>query len=526
MYNVLVTDPIHPDGIALLQKDTKIHVDVQETISQEKLGEIIGNYDALILRSRTTLPKEILEKAKKLKVIGRVGIGVSHIDVEEASRQGIIIVYSPRGNVVSTAEHTLGLLLALAKNTIPAHQALQQEKWERSRYEGTELAGKTLGIIGLGKTGSEVAWRAKALLMNVIAYDPYVDQDYASKRYTQLLSQEEVLAQADFLTLHIPLNEHTRNTIDSKALGLMKKGASLINCAYGGLIDENALIKALESGNLASAALDVFASEPVAKNAFKDLPQVVTTPHLGGDTLSAKQKSTTDACQGVVDVLAGRSPQFPINLPTPLPSDVDYYKPYLQLMEKLGKFTQQFVDGTIGNIEFTFTGDIAKKNTDILKVNFLLHLLKSAGNEHLNIVNAYYVAQDQGIQITEKKNKESNNFASLISVKVITNSEEHIISGTVSRKQPRLVQIDSFWIDVSPEGFVLLTYHRDQPGVIGDLGTLLGKNFVNIGAMEVGRSAPGKDALMVTNLDSEASEKVLDEIREIKSVISCKQVSL
>ncbi len=526
MYKILITDPIHSDGIKLLKKEKNLKVDINETISQSELAKIIVNYDALIVRSRTAVTKDILKKAKNLKAIARVGIGIGKIDIQQASRQGILVVNSPRGNVVSIAEYALGLILTLVRKIIPAHQTLQKGVWDRMTYEGTELAGKTLGIIGLGKTGSELAWRARAFNMNIIAYDPFVNKDYAEKRYAILLALADFLKQADIISLHVAATEHTRKIINQKTIAEMKNGVYIINCAHPDLIDDKALLEGIRNKKIAGAAIDVFNNEPNPKRTIFNNSKIITTPHLGGDTTAAKIKSTTDACQGIIDLLAGRSPQYPVNLPMPKPTEMESYKPYLLLTQQLGSFAQQITKGNIGSLEISFAGEIAKKNTMFFKSNFLLHLLKSAKKKNINLINAIYCAEDQGIRINENKTKETNNFTSLLTVKVLSDQEEHIISGTVMRDQPHLVRIDNFWIDIIPEGYILVTYHNDKPGVIGALGTLLGKNNINIAAMEVGRSAKGKEALMVTILDSEPEENIIKQIEKLPQVINVKKIKI
>lgn len=526
-HTILVTDPIHPAGIELLQQQEGIVVDVQENISPADFESCIGNYEGILVRARTKITAKLLAQAKNLKVIGRVGIDVTTIDVEAASRQGILVVNSPRGSVVSTAEHTLGLIFALARHTLPAHQALLEKNWQREHFEGIELANKTLGIIGLGKTGSEVAWRARACGMQIVAYDPYVHQEYADKRYANLVSLEQLLTNADIVTLHAPVTQITRHLINEQTIATMGKGTLLINCALAELVDSQAVVDALRSGSLGGAALDALDRDEIQAGIFQNAPNLILTPSISGDTHAAKRKSTLDVCQGVLDVLKGKSPQFPVNLPAPMPKDMEYYKPFLALARRLGSFARQLTKGAVGSISFTFAGDIAKKQTDLLKVEFLLAFLKAGSNrQDLNLINVFYAAKEEGIHCTDEKINDNNNFASLVTVHLTSDSEEHTVSGTVMRGEPHLVQIDRYWVDVVPAGHMILTSHRDQPGIIGLLGTCLGEHGINIAVMEVGRSAPGQDALMVVIVDTPPPPSAIAQLSASEKIFSIKTLNI
>ncbi len=514
MYKVLVTDSIHPSCAEYLRKDPSVDVEVMPDIERDALLAIIGNYDAIAVRSRVGLDTEMVQAGKKLKVISRCGVGVDHIDVDQASKQGIIVVNSPRGNIIAAAEQTMALMLASHRYIAQGDKHLRENKWERKQYLGRELYQKTLGIVGLGKIGTLVSERARAFGMSIIAYDPFVTEAYAAERQATLVPFETLLATADVVTFHTPLTDVTKGMMGAEQFALMKEGSVFINCARGKIVALEALKATLDAGKIFAAGLDVFPVEPPIDNPILSSDRAVFSPHLGGNTLEAQIRIAVDIAQGMLDVLHGKVPASAVNSSIAFPTDdLDFYQPFLDLSAHLGVVIPQISKGTPGKIEITYAGAITEKDTAPIKAYILMSLLKKMGIEQVNLINVLYLANEKGIQILESTNDDVANYTSLISVKVLTEVDEHIIAGTVTLNAPHLVRIDDYWIDIIPEGHLLITYHKDQPGVIGELGTLLGDENINIASMEVGRTGPREQAIMVVTLDERPSDAVLDKIR-------------
>ncbi|MBI4506103.1 MAG: phosphoglycerate dehydrogenase [Chloroflexi bacterium] len=509
MMRVLVADGIAPEGLELLRASAE--VDVRTGRPAAELREILGEYDALVVRSQTQVTEDLLAAGlPRLKVVGRAGIGVDNIDVEAATRYGVLVVNAPAANTISAAEHTIALMLALARHIPQAHVSLKAGKWERGKFLGVEVRGKTLGVVGLGKIGTEVARRAQALEMHVVAYDPFVTADYAAKLEVRRLPLDELLRVSDFVTVHTPLTPTTEGLIGARELVLLKPTARLVNCARGGLIDEVALLDALRAGRLAGAALDVFAEEPPRSNPLLEHPAVIATPHLGASTEEAQVRVAVDVAEQVLAVLRDQPVRYAVNLPMRAEA-AGVLWPYLALAEKLGGLCVQLIEGQLSSVEVSYSGEIAEHDTSPLKAAVIKGLLEPITEEHINIVNAQLVAKSRRLHITEQKRTDgANGHTSMVGVRAEATGGVVEVAGTIVRGEPHILRIGEYWVDVVPQGYALLSRHRDRPGVIGRVGTLLGQHDINISYMQVGRLAPRGQALMVLGID----EPVSDELRQ------------
>jgi D-3-phosphoglycerate dehydrogenase len=539
---ILITDRIAQEGIDLLHSQLpEAQVDQRIGLKAEQLRSMIGDYTALIVRSETQVTGDILAAAKRLRIVGRAGVGVDNIDTEAATRLGIMVVNSPTGNIVAAAEHTIAMLMALARHLPGANSSIKAGKWEKNRFLGVEVRNKTLGIIGLGKVGAEVAQRAQGLAMRVIAFDPYVAPEHAGKLGVTMLSMEEVLQQADFVTLHTSLTSSTRGLIGAHELNLLKPGARLINCARGDLIDEEALLNALNENRLAGIALDVFSHEPVGDNAIlKQLlahERVIATPHLGASTEEAQVGVATDVAEQVVSVLRGGFPRAAVNAPLILPEMLKVLAPYMRLVEQMGRLYTQLQPGPLNKVELSCSGDIASYDLRPLQAALIKGLLESVSDAHVNMINAQLLAKQRGLEILEQKSSISTEFANLVTLRVLSangyassfagkpgSGDEYVevLGGTVMHGEPRIVQVGRYWTEFVPEGYILFCRNPDQPGMIGRVGTILGQAHVNIRHMDVGpivrtphpRDAQHKPetALMIISVDDPIPDWALQEI--------------
>lgn len=541
---ILVADRIAQEGIDLLRKELPdAQIDVQTGLTREQLLARIGDYAALVVRSETQVTGDILEAAGQLKIVGRAGVGVDNIDIDAATRQGIMVVNSPTGNIIAAAEHTIAMLMALARHIPAADGSMKAGKWEKSRFLGVEVRHKTLGVIGFGKVGREVAQRAQGLEMQVIAYDPYVSQEHARQLDVTMLSLDELLQQADFVTLHTSLTsgpQGTRGLIGARELHLLKPGARLINCARGGLIDEEALLHALNENRLAGVALDVFSQEPVRDDAvLKQVlahERVIATPHLGASTEEAQVGVAIDVAEQIVTVLRGGFPRAAVNAPLILPETLKVLEPYMHLVEQIGKLYTQLQPGPLKTIELSFSGEIASYDLRPLQAALVKGLLESVSDAHVNLINAPLLAKQRGLEIIEQKSTVPTAFTNLVTLRML-NTNGHvssfagkpgsgdeyvdILSGTVLHGEPRIVRVGRYWTEFVPEGYILFCRNPDQPGMIGRVGTILGKANVNIRHMDVGPvvRAPRRDltrsqdtALMVISVDDPIPDWALNEI--------------
>lgn len=542
---ILITDRIAQEGIDLLRDQLpEAQIDQRTGLTLEQLQETIGDYTALIVRSETKVTGDVLAAATKMRIVGRAGVGVDNIDTEAATRQGIMVVNSPTGNIVAAAEHTMAMVMALARQIPAANTSIKAGKWEKNRFTGVEVRNKILGILGLGKVGTEVARRAQGLEMHIVAFDPFVSPEQARKIGVTMLSMEDVLKQADFVTLHTSLTsgpQGTRGLISTHELSLMKPGARLINCARGGLIDEEALLHALNEKRLAGAALDVFSQEPIRDDAtLKQLlahEQVIATPHLGASTEEAQVGVATDVAEQIVSVLRGGFPRAAVNAPLILPETLKVLQPYMHLLEQMGRLYTQLQPGPLQKIELSCSGDIANYDLRPLQAALIKGLLEAISEAHVNMINAQLLAKQWGLEIVEQKSTTSTEFANLVTLRVMSangntssfagkpgSGDEHIdvLSGTVMHGEPRVVRVGRYWTEFVPEGYILFCRNLDQPGMIGRVGTILGKAGVNIRHMDVGPTerAPryydsrraSDTALMIISVDDPIPNWALEEI--------------
>lgn len=517
MDRILVTEKIAPEGLAVLQRAAT--VEVRLDLDKAGLLEIIGAYDALVVRSATKVNAAVIEAGNKLRVVGRAGTGVDNIDVDAATRRGIVVVNAPASNNVAVAELTIGLLIGLARSIPQAHVSLQDGRWERSKFVGWEVRGKTLGLIGLGRIGSEVASRARGLEMQVVAFDPVVSLDRAEQIGVELLPMDELLQRSDVVSVHVPLLEATRNLFDAARIARMKPGAYLINASRGGIVDETALLAALESGQLGGAALDVYAQEPPAADAaFVRHPRLITMPHIGASTAEAQTSAGTEMAEGVMAALVGATPRYAVNAPFVAPEAWGVLQPYLSLARSLGALITQLVREPVRSYSLEYCGELAKVDTQPVRLAVLQGLLAASSIERVTPVNAPLIARERGVRLSEHTVHEVESYSGLLVVQVQTAAATRVFSGTVLRGEPHIVQADGYFVDFVPQGALLFTYHRDRPGMIGRVGTLLGSADVNISGMYVGRRAPREQAMMVLTLDEPAAEAVLTRIRALDDI--------
>lgn len=522
---VLVCDPIAQDGIDLLAQHAT--VDVRLGLSPAELSTVVGDYNALVVRSETKVTAAVIAAASRLQVIGRAGVGVDNIDLAAATERGIVVVNAPTGNIISAAEHTIGLMLALARNIPQANYSLKGRRWERASFLGIELRGKTLGIVGLGQVGSEVARRARGLEMRVIACDPFVTEERARVLGVELVPLEELLRQADFVSLHTVLTPETRHLLGAREIALMKPSARLINTARGELIDEAALYRALEEGRIAGAALDVFSQEPATDNVLLKSERSIVTPHLGASTAEAQERVALDVAEQVIAVLKGQPARYAVNAPLIAPETLSALAPYLAVAQKTGSLATQLCEGRPEKTEILYAGDIANYDTTPLKAAVIRGLLEPISEEHVNIVNAAIVAQRRGLRISEHKGPSHDIYSNLVTVRISTRDGATSVSGTLAHDGPHIVEVNGFWVDIPPtDGYVLLCNNLDRPGTVGAVGTLLGQFDVNISSMNVGRTTKRGQALMVLVLDEPLTPEQIQQIRALPNIDAARQVRL
>lgn len=524
MDRILVTEPIAEEGLVKLRAAAQ--VDFRTDLDKAALLSVLPEYDALVVRSGTKVTADVLAAGTKLRVVGRAGTGVDNIDVDAATQRGIVVVNAPASNSVAVAELTIGFILALARHVPQAHGSLQSGKWERNKYMGFEVRGKTLGLVGLGRIGAEVARRARAMEMTVIAYDPVVSTGRAAQIGVTLASLDDVLAQSDFVSLHVPLVDATRNLINAERLAQMKSSACIINAARGGIIDEAALANALERKQIAGAALDVFAKEPPTDNPLIGHPNLIATPHLGASTLEAQALTGVDVAEGVLTALAGGTPTYAVNAPFVPPESWDIIAPYITLGQRLGAICTGLIREPVQTYEIEYRGELANVETAVVRLAVLQGLLAGACEQRVTPVNAPLLARERGLRYQEFSSDEEESYASLLVLRAVTADGPHEFAGTVIRDQPYVVEADGYWVNFVPEGVLLFTYHRDRPGMIGQVGGLLGAADVNISGMHVGRQAPRERAMMVLMLDDPVPAAVLDQIEEEEGIDRACSVAL
>ncbi|KIL34866.1 D-3-phosphoglycerate dehydrogenase [Cohnella kolymensis] len=529
MFKVLVSDPISDLGISLLAEASDIAIDKKTGLSEDELADIIGEYDALLVRSQTRVTDRIMTAGKQLKVIGRAGVGVDNIDLDSATKRGIIVINAPDGNTITTCEHTFAMMMALARHIPQAYMKTVGGVWDRKSFVGVELRNKVLGVLGMGRIGSEVAARAKAFGMTVYGYDPFLTEERAEKLGVRLASVDDIIRDADFITVHTPLTPETRHMIGREQFSRIKQGVRIVNCARGGIIDEEALVEAIDSGRVAGAAFDVFEEEPpAADHPFLTHPKIIVTPHLGASTVEAQENVAIDVSEQLLHILRGEAFKNAVNMP-PVAADVlSKLEPYFALGKTLGSFAAQIAEGPVKEIAVTYSGDLANVDTQPLTRYVVEGVLSHhLGSDHVNVVNAMHLAKSREVKIVETKTQSTKGFTNHVSITLRTDKEERYAAGTLLNGfGPRITQVDKFPVDVEPHGHLLLISHHDKPGIIGRIGTLLGNNDVNIATMQVGRKVVGGAAIMVLGVDKGVPKDLLRDIIALPDLNNAKVIHL
>ncbi|MGE5201548.1 MAG: phosphoglycerate dehydrogenase [Acidobacteriota bacterium] len=521
MAKVLIADALSPRAVEIF-RERGVEVDMKVGLAPDALKRIVGDYDGLAVRSATKVTRPLLEQAQRLKVIGRAGIGVDNIDVPAATQRGIVVMNTPYGNSITTAEHAIALLFALAREIPAADQSTQAGKWEKARFMGVELFGKTLGVVGCGNIGSIVADRAIGLKMKVIAYDPYLSPERAVTLGVEKVELDELLARADFITLHTPLTDATRNLIDAKAIAKMKKGVRIVNCARGGLVVERDLKAALDSGHVAGAALDVFPVEPAKENVLFGHPHVVATPHLGAATTEAQENVALQIAEQMSDFLMTGAVTNALNMPSLTAEEATRLKPYMKLADQLGSFAGQLTESTLKAVAVEYEGHVAELNVKPLTAVVLTGLL-SPLLDTVNMVNAPVICRERDIKVSETRSSTEGDFHTLIRVTVATERRTRSVAGTLfGGNKPRIVMIEGVPMEAELGANMLFVRNKDKPGFIGNLGRTLGEAGINIATFHLGRTAPGEDAICLVQVDQTLDELVLGQLCTLPNVVQAK----
>lgn len=514
---IIVTDEVAQEGLALLAQDPRVELHVKLGLKKEELLAIIGDYDVIITRSGTTVNRELLDAGKKLRLVARAGVGIDNVDVDYASSRGVIVVNAPFGNTNSAAEHAMALLLSFCRNVTRANGSLKSGEWKRAPFTGYELKGKTAGVIGLGKVGGRVATRLKAFECDVLACDPYIAVKRAHDLGVKLVSHDEIYKNCDIITVHTPLTDETRNMIGERELAMMKDGVIIVNAARGGIIEEAALLKFLESGKVAGAAVDVFSEEPPKSEYLKKLighERVVVTPHLGANTFEAQVNVAVDVSREILNYLDDQPLENAVNIPRFDLALMDQMRPFLNLMNTLCEFGIQLLDANISKIVFGFSGSIAHYDCTPLTVCGLASILNRMVDQDVNMVNASLIAEGMGIVVEESKTTHADAFSNLITIVVEgEGGKRRTISGTLFEGLPRIVRLRDYSMDFAPEEHMLLLHYADRPGMIGKIGTIMGQHEINIASMNLGRSEKKGEAMVILSLDSAVPPQVLEEVR-------------
>ncbi len=524
---VLVSDPLSEVGLKIFQETPDIDVDVHTGLKPEELKDIIGKYHGLAIRSATKVTADIIETAKNLKVIGRAGIGLDNVDIPAASQRGIVVMNTPEGNTITTAEHTMAMIMALSRNIPQATASLKEGRWEKKKLQGRELFNKTLGLIGAGHIGQIVADRAKAMKMKVIVYDPYIKPDIIEKLDLEPVSFDALLQRSDYITIHTPKTDETAGLINEDTIARMKKGAMLINCARGGIVNEDDLYEALVSGHLAGAALDVFGTEPPGKIKLMSLPNFICTPHLGASTREAQDNVARDVAEQIVAYLLHGTVKNAVNVPSISAELMTILRPYATLAEKMGLFQTQLTESGIVEVQVNYSGKVTDYDVAPLTTAMLKGLLTPILKDDVNFINSSLIAAERGIKVVESKTTTSEDFASLITLRVKSLEDENILSGTIFGKTlPRILRINDFYLEAMPDGHNLLIHNLDVPGMIGRISTTLGNRGININRMAVGQKKGKKQNVILLTTSTSIDEAILQELRSLENIFSVKRIEL
>jgi D-3-phosphoglycerate dehydrogenase len=523
---VLISDNLSARGVEILKK-AGLEVDFRSKTSAEEIEKLIGDYDALVIRSATKVTAALLEKAGKLKVIGRAGSGLDNVDIPAATKKGVVVMNTPGGNTVTTAEHTLGMLFACARMIPQSYASLREGKWEKKKFEGVELYGKTIGVIGLGAIGGVVANRCVALGMKVLGFDPFTSPEKARALGVELADLATIWKRADFITLHTPKTKETAGLINKETIALMKDGVRILNCARGGIVNEQDLHDALKSGKVAAAAFDVFEKEPPENHPLLALENFIATPHLGASTKEAQENVATAVAEQIVDYLVAGTVRNAVNVPSVPADQLPMLSPYINLAERMGLFQAQLLEGGLTQVVVEYSGEVSKLKLEPVTLAVLKGLLTPALEEDVNYVNAPLIAKDRGIEVRVTTSAEAVEYTNLITIRVKAGGKETAVVGTLnSRKEPRIVQVDDFPMETVPEGDMLVLMNNDKPGVIGSIGMLMGKNGINIARMQFGRESAGGRALSIVSIDSPVTPAIMEEVKKLPNVLAVKQIRI
>ncbi|MFH1076940.1 MAG: phosphoglycerate dehydrogenase [Pseudomonadota bacterium] len=527
MPRVLISDNLEEAGRIMFQQAKGIDMDYKPGLSPDEFKNIIKDYDALIIRSATKVTKDVIEAAPNLKVIGRAGIGLDNVDVQAATKRGIVVENTPEGNVVTTAEHAISLMLSLSRKIPQATASLKDGRWEKKGLTGREIFNKTLGVIGYGRIGSIVADRAKGLKMDVIVHDPFTNQEILDKAGLELVSIEDLFARSDYITVHVPKTKNTIGLLNKNAFSQMKDKVMIINCARGGIVNEADLYEALKSGKVAGAALDVFETEPPGKCPLLELDNVIATPHLGASTTEAQTNVAVAVVRQIIDYLSSGTVMNAVNVPSVAGDLLKRLKPYLDLGERMGSLHCQLAEGPIQQLSIEYAGDFSGLDISPITISILKGLLTPMVKEAVNFVNAPMLAKERGIKVVESRSNEFESYTHLITITATSQDGINRIAGTIFGKEhPRIVRINSSYIDLIPEGHILLVNNEDKPGAIGSMGTVLGSHGINIGRMHVGQDTDGGRNVIILVTDSPAPDEVIRELQLIPMIKSVKQLEL
>ncbi|MFA5073726.1 MAG: phosphoglycerate dehydrogenase [Nitrospirota bacterium] len=523
---VLISDDLSFEGVEILKK-AGLDVDARIKTSAEEITKIIGNYDALIIRSATKVTAELLDNATNLKIIGRAGSGLDNVDIPASTKKGIVVMNTPGGNTVTTAEHTIGMIFACARMIPQAYASLKAGKWEKKKFEGVELYNKTLGVIGLGAIGSVVGSRCSALGMKVIAYDPFISAEKAKSLGIELADLPTIYQQSDFITIHTPKTRETANLINKDTIAKMKDGVRIINCARGGIIVEQDLYEALKSGKVAAAAFDVFDKEPPENHPLLTLDNFIATPHLGASTREAQENVAVAIAEQIVDYLIAGTVRNAVNVPSVPADQFPALSPYINLAERMGLFQSQLCEGGLTQVILEYSGEVSNLKIESITLAAMKGLLSPMVQDNVNYVNAPLIARDRGVEVKVSQTEDAQEYTSLIVIKVKAGGKNMSVAGTLnSKKEPRIVQVDNFPMETVPDGAMLVLMNNDKPGVIGSIGTLLGENGINIARMQFGRETKGGLAISVVSVDIPVPDEIIAKVKKLPNVLSVKQVKI